>query len=94
MTMMNNYQLKSINKIVYLYSMKMERASNGIKTKYTYYPLTQRLDSLLPIGTVVKSVNGVAVTPENICEYKDLANQLLNKDGKWWKLDIVFEEKK
>ena len=58
--------------------------------------VTHRLgqDSLLPIGTVVKSVNGVAVTPENICEYKDLANQLLNKDGKWWELDIVFEEKK
>ena len=29
--------------------MKMERASNGIKTNYTYYPLTQRLDSLLTI---------------------------------------------
>ncbi len=57
--------------------------------------VTHRLgqDSLLPIGTVVKSVGGVAITSENICEYKDMVNKMLNKDGKWWVLDIVFEEK-
>ena len=42
--------------------------------------VTHRLgqDSLLPIGTVVKSVGGVAITSENICEYKDMVNKMLN----------------
>ena len=29
-----------------------------------------------------RSAGGVAITSENICEYKDMVNKMLNKDGK------------
>ena len=42
---------------------------------------------MYPLGTIIKSVNGEAITAENICDYK----KKLNNTADWSKLELEVE---
>ena len=55
------------------------------KLTIVFHKLNQ--EKVYPLGTIIKSVNGEAITAENICDYK----KKLNNTADWSKLELEVE---
>ena len=60
-------------------------ATEDGKLTIVFHKLNQ--EKVYPLGTIIKSVNGEAITAENICDYK----KKLNNTNDWSKLELEVE---